>query len=43
MSTTNPAERQGPAVVMQLGGMANVMCREMDARELTQGIQEPDG
>ena len=42
MATELLVERQGPAVVMQLGGMAKVMCRGMDARDFTQGIQEPD-
>ena len=43
MATELPLERQGPAVVMQLGGMAKVLGREMDAATLSRGTYEPDG
>ena len=42
MATELPQARQGPAVVMQLGGTAKVMCREMDPQELQNGINEAD-
>ena len=43
MATELPPARQGPAVVMQLGGTAKIMCREMDTQELQHGINEADG
>ena len=42
MATELPPARQGPAVVMQLGGTAKIMCREMDTQELQHGVNEAD-
>ena len=42
LATDLPVGRQGPAAVLQLGGLARALAREMDEYELVQGRQEPD-
>eukprot|EP00959_Pyramimonas_sp_CCMP1952_P087537 1831548-Pyramimonas_sp.AAC.1 len=41
-ATEVPIARQGPAAVLQLGGMARVLGREMNVDELSNGRQEWD-
>ena len=41
-ATEVPVNRQGPAAVLQLGGVARVLGREMNVQELQQGRQEWD-